>query len=181
MAASDVGLMAHGAAELSLPTFGKGMRYRQLVQNACAKVVDDVLDGLRAVVKSRAGRDDGGPCVMGAQHVVQVDARKGRLARDEDKWALFLEGDVCGAVDEVRSHTGGDGRKGCHGAGAYDHAMVDERAAGGACADIVLIVECMSAGGVESIGSSFMRHDPNGGTGNDHMQFDAGSGAESAA
>src|SRR5438552_10682165 len=56
--------------------------------------IDQVLDALGAVVKTGIGGEDDRARARGLEHVLQVQGRKWRLARDENQLAAFLQPDV---------------------------------------------------------------------------------------
>ena len=72
------------------------------------EVAGHVLGGLGVIVEGGDGGEDGGSGVGGELHVAEVDAVEGGLADAEDEGAVFFEGDVRGAVDEVFGEAVGD-------------------------------------------------------------------------
>jgi hypothetical protein len=59
------------------------MRHLELVQDAEDKVVNHLLDCLRAMIKGRTGRKDARSGVREPEHVLKVNRVVGRLPRGE--------------------------------------------------------------------------------------------------
>ena len=96
-----------------MPLVGAGLGQADVGEDAVDEVARHVFGGLRVVVESGDGGEDGGACVGGELHVAQVDAVEGSLADAEDEGAVFLEADVGGALNEVGGETVGDARREC--------------------------------------------------------------------
>ena len=115
---------------------GAGLGQADVGEDSVDEVAGHVLGGLRVVVESGNGGEDGGAGVGGKLHVAEVDAVEGCLADAEDERPLFFEADVGGALDEVGGEAVGDGGEGAHGTGKDDHGGGGVAAAGDVGADV---------------------------------------------
>ena len=100
----------------------------ELVETARDDEVDEVLDGVRAVVEARGGEEDHGAGFVERCEAAQVDRGQRRLARDEHELAALLQRHRCRAVDEVGHRAGGERAHGRHRTGT-DDVGVDLRGA----------------------------------------------------
>gem|GEM_PF-16204 len=109
-------------------------------EDAADEFVGHLVGGLRLGVEGGHDGEDDGAGVCCELHVAQVDAVEGRLSQAEQERALLLEGDICGALDEVGGETVGDAGERAHGAGENNHSIGGMRTAGDAGGDVVLRV-----------------------------------------
>ena len=119
-----------------------------------------------------------------------MDAIEGRFADAEDEWAVFLEADVGGALNEIGGKAVCDSGEGAHGAGKDDHGVGGVAAAGYVGSDVGLgVVLEFGAGGTEDffcqvVAAAYFylfREDTEGAVGGYEVDFgDAGVGGEGA-
>ena len=121
---------------VGLPLVGVGLGQADVGEDSVDEVAGHVFGGLRVVVESGDGGEDGGAGVGGELHVAQVDAVEGGFADAEDQGTVFFEADVGGAVDEVVGEAVGDAGQGAHGAGEDDHGGGGVAAAGDVGSDV---------------------------------------------
>ena len=95
----------------------------EVIENAGDDGIDDIENGLRAVVEGRDGGDDLGAGFEEGDDVAGLDEVPGGFAGDEDEGAFFLEEDVGGAGDGAVGVAVGDAAEGAHGAGDDDHGV----------------------------------------------------------
>ncbi len=73
------------------------------------------------MIEAWRSRQDHRAQIRQLEHVFQVDARIGGLARHQDQLAALLEGDVGGTLDQVVAGPGGNRRQGAGGTGHHHH------------------------------------------------------------
>ena len=92
--------------------------------------VDQVVEPPRAVIPAGHGRQHDRPGPRDRQHVFEMNEAQGRLARDQDQLAPFLEMHVGRAGDQIGRDPAGDRPQRAHAARDDDHSAGPERAAG---------------------------------------------------
>lgn len=92
-------------------------------------VVDQVLNGLRFVIKAGNRRGDDGAHLTQLGHGAQVAEMEGRFADHQDKAAALFQSHVCGTGDEIVRDAMGDCRHSVDGAGSDNHGR-DGKTAG---------------------------------------------------
>src|SRR5512136_990483 len=98
----------------------------QVVEDPRDDHVDELPDGLRPVVEGGGGHHDGGPRIMGGEHVREMDPGEGHLPEEEDAPPALLQGDIGRPVHQGLGVPVGDPGEGLHAAGGDDHAVVPE-------------------------------------------------------
>ena len=95
----------------------------KVIEDAGDDGVDDIEDGLGAVVEGGDGGEDVGAGFEDGDDVAGLDEVPGGFPRDEDEAAFFLEEDIGGAGDGAVGVAMGDAPDGTHGAGEDDHGV----------------------------------------------------------
>src|SRR5437660_2825672 len=90
------------------PARPETMRNAELIENAGDDEIDEVVDRLRAIIKSRNRRNDRGAGACQLQHVLEMNRGARRFTGDEDERTPFLQHDVGGALDQVVRKPAGD-------------------------------------------------------------------------
>ena len=111
------------AGAVVLPPNPGFYHHPQRVEDTGDDEFDHFGNGLRAVVETRAGRQDDRAGPGQAQHVLEMDGGQRRLAWNQDQLAAFLENHVGGALDQVVGQPLGDSGQCAHRAGTDDHRV----------------------------------------------------------
>ena len=109
----------HGA----LPAMGGCQAKSELVQDSQDGLIDEVIDGLRVIVKCRHGRKNHDAHARKLQHIFEMNVAQRRFADDEHKFAAFFEHYVGRTVNEGVAVALRDGGERPDTARAYHHAL----------------------------------------------------------
>src|ERR1044072_4594940 len=93
----------HSKLLLPLPTRARRMGNSELVENSEAEMIYQRLDRLGAMIKTGAGGDDLRARARELQHILDMNRVIWRLARNQDKFASFLQSHVGRAMYQVRA------------------------------------------------------------------------------
>lgn len=99
-------------------------------------LVGHLADALWAIIERGNNGEDGGSGIRCELHVAQVDAIERGFADAEEQWAVFFQGDVGRALNEIGGEAVGDRSERSHGAGKDDHRSGGITAAGDVGSDI---------------------------------------------
>src|SRR5580765_5408154 len=97
------------------------MRNVELIQNTKTQMLDEIVDGLWPVIKSRARRQDAGPGVGQLEHVFEMDRIVRRLTRHEYESAALLETNIRRTMYQICPGARSDGSHRAHRARNDDH------------------------------------------------------------
>src|SRR5438874_218898 len=89
----------------------------EMIEDAGDDEVDHLLDSRFARVKTGRGGEDDRARARHAEHVLDMNFRERRLARDENELAALLEAHVRRALDQVRRGARGESAERSAGAG----------------------------------------------------------------
>ena len=115
----------------------RGSEQADQVEHAVDTVVDEIVDGLRVVVKAGNRRGDNGAHFGQRGHIPQVPEVERAFADHQDQFTPLFQDDVGGADHEVGTDAAGDGGHGVDGAGGDDHGVGGIGSAGQAAGDIL--------------------------------------------
>src|SRR5947207_11519394 len=90
-------------------------------EQATAELGHEVLDRPRPVIEGWDDGEDVGAGLLGAQHVLEVNAAERRVADGQNQSAAFLQAYVCGALDQRGGNTIRDLGKARRAARDHDH------------------------------------------------------------
>lgn len=113
---------------LALPTRGRRMWNRELVQNAKDEMIHQGLDRLRPMIEAGARRQNlrAGPRQL--QKIFQMNCIVGRLSRHYDQLAAFLQRHISGPMNQISARPGRDSPEGAHRTWNDQHARLWMRA-----------------------------------------------------
>ena len=80
-----------------------GMRHAQVIKNTKHEMVDECLDGLRSMIKTRTGGNNVRARARQTQHVFQVNRVVRGFSRNDDEPAILFQGNVGGSMDQIGS------------------------------------------------------------------------------
>ena len=95
------------SAYVSLPDRLLRMRQLQMIHHSIDEMVYHFDDVRRPVIERGHSRDDHRARLPEFQHVLEVNCRKRRLARNDYQLASFFQADVRGAMQTVAARTRG--------------------------------------------------------------------------
>ena len=149
------------------------------VEHATDRVVDQVVDGFAAAVKSGHRRENHAAHQCHRFHVADVGEVQRRFTRQQHQAAAFLEDDVGGTGDQVVGQRVSDAGQGFHRTRCDHHAGGNEGAAGDGSADVAHVVgdigELVQRLAVHAVFLPGIEH---AGFGDDEMRFPAADAAQ---
>ena len=101
-----------------------------MVDDSAGNDVDEILDGLRRVVETRARGQDNRSGLRNCGHISQVDQADGGFSGDEDEPPPLLEAYVRGPFYQAARNAVGDSAENAARTRDYRHAVDRVRAAG---------------------------------------------------
>ncbi len=112
----------------------------ELIEHAADDMVDEVVESLGPVVKSRGGRENDGADAGKREHILQMNLAERAFARQKDELAALLQCHVRGPADERIAEACPDASERLHTARRDKHAIGFERAARNAGGLILVLV-----------------------------------------
>src|SRR5258708_8291712 len=112
------------------PAIRGGQVESELVQDSQDGLIDEVIDGLRMIVKCRNGRKNHDAHARELQHMCEVNVTQRRFADGQHQFAAFFEHHVGRTVNEGVAVTLRNGGERPDATRAYHHALSYKRTAG---------------------------------------------------